>query len=664
MADIDRKKEWSLFGASREKDIENLTRALFEARSAPVFTAGISDQNVKRFLSDEDLNFLAFRFITDVEDLWKSKFNSLQPLESQSALSGKERPALDSSNKESVSQSVVSRVNPNQPTHKNSLSSSAIAQGSRLSTLSGVSNTNNPVMTADVLKQRGAAAPNSTEVTDYTPLGAKTKVDQQNTTKNSDPKADNSALSKTTNVPVSTPRLNSQTTATQQGSNRATNQAAKAPIHKESPHLAQAKSSVSSSAPLPQSKNSQVIKPGLIPPAGQTPAVVPKVSPTFHLSNCNVGKFYSNLLEGVHKSGKRIIVHTVELSEEIGLVFESQTQLVSGIPKVAGEFELSVSWSFENETEKGKGICRLTSNPDPRSLWKVNEPPEQSPYPKEHLAHEFLAGNGVKIVAASRRGRSHEHSGSFRDDDFFLFHDKISQWSVVAVADGAGSAKYSREGSRIAVSTAGKFFQEKFKSGFTPHLDSNILLWETEPELREEIKVIFRDSYYEMLVKCIEAIELEARRIAVQYKDFSTTLLVAVSKKNKNGMFVSSFWVGDGAIAAYSLKGTVRLMGRPDSGEFAGQTRFLDQNCLGEGFKDRVHLGKWQDADVLMLLTDGVSDPFFETDNELRDNAKWSLLWNELDPILRDAQPADRLLEWVHFFKQGHHDDRTIAILW
>ena len=63
-------------------------------------------------------------------------------------------------------------------------------------------------------------------------------------------------------------------------------------------------------------------------------------------------------------------------------------------------------------------------------------------------------------------------------------------------------------------------------------------------------------------------------------------------------------------------------------------------------------------------MTDGVSDPFFETDNGLADPARWDLLWNEIEAQLSDAAPEQRLLDWLHFFKPGHHDDRTIALLW
>jgi hypothetical protein len=123
--------------------------------------------------------------------------------------------------------------------------------------------------------------------------------------------------------------------------------------------------------------------------------------------------------------------------------------------------------------------------------------------------------------------------------------------------------------------------------------------------------------------------------------------------------------MGDGAIAAYGPRGKIRLMGTPDGGEFAGQTRFLDGNVLkDQDFGNRVKIGKWQDISAVLLMTDGVSDPYFETDNGLADPARWDVLWDEIQPLLNDTAPDAKLLDWLHFFKPGHHDDRTIALLW
>lgn len=60
-----------------------------------------------------------------------------------------------------------------------------------------------------------------------------------------------------------------------------------------------------------------------------------------------------------------------------------------------------------------------------------------------------MAGAG-DVVAASKRGRSHAQDGKYRDDHFRIRADAATGWHILVVADGAGSAELSREGSRIA----------------------------------------------------------------------------------------------------------------------------------------------------------------------------------------------------------------------
>jgi hypothetical protein len=81
-------------------------------------------------------------------------------------------------------------------------------------------------------------------------------------------------------------------------------------------------------------------------------------------------------------------------------------------------------------------------------------------------------------------------------------------------------------------------------------------------------------------------------------------------------------------------------------------------------FKQRVHIGYFDDAQAVILMTDGISDPRFETDAGLENQQKWQALWQEIEPHLQQEQPEQALLEWSKFFSAGHHDDRTLAILW
>ena len=75
-------------------------------------------------------------------------------------------------------------------------------------------------------------------------------------------------------------------------------------------------------------------------------------------------------------------------------------------------------------------------------------------------------------------------------------------------------------------------------------------------------------------------------------------------------------------------------------------------------------------------MSDGVSDPMFETDVRLNDPAEWDKFFDRLhegfpdDGIpgvdLRDDDPncAEQMLVWLDFWSKGNHDDRTLVILY
>ncbi len=409
----------------------------------------------------------------------------------------------------------------------------------------------------------------------------------------------------------------------------------------------------------------QTLNPGQIPRVPVAPAKVPDQQINFHLPNCKVGVGYSAKIEGVGVAGASVLIADIKFPDGLGLSFDPETQMVAGEPKLDGEFELPLQWRFSDSTAKAGGKCRLTSNPDPKSLWKVLEPETGLPYPKPHLDQKLLIGNGFKIVAGSRRGRSHEHGGTFRDDDFFISDDASSGWSVIIVADGAGSAKSSREGSRIAVSTAGPHMVSSFAGDFGSKINALLGSWDTDSTSQQAIGNEFHYFFHKTASLAVQAIEQEAESTGAAVKEFSTTLLAAAVRRDGNSTFLATFWMGDGAIAAYGPRGTVKLMGSPDGGEFAGQTRFLDKAALSDqGFGKRVRIGRLENVSSVILMTDGVSDPYFETDNGLADPTKWDALWDEITPLLAGSAPELKLVDWLHFFKQGHHDDRTIALLW
>ncbi len=379
---------------------------------------------------------------------------------------------------------------------------------------------------------------------------------------------------------------------------------------------------------------------------------IAELAASFQTANAKAGQAYTGKIERVGAHGATHL-RQVQLPDALDLTV-SDDGCLAGTPMVAGDHEITFQWSSDGASWSS-GRCILFVNPDPRTLWRINEPADGLPYRKPHLDAKLVAAQGLQIAAASRRGRSHEHTGTFRDDDFFIDHDAASGWSVIIVADGAGSAPSSRWGAKLAVEAAGA------------HLVAG-LADETGAALDPQIKAV-GDKFFHLFQKAatlaLEAIETEALDKGGAARDYATTLLAAAVKQQGDTTFLATFWIGDGAIAAYGPRAKVRLMGAPDSGEFAGQTRFLDRALLDDAsFAKRIAIGCYADLMSVILMTDGVSDPRFETDNGLADAGKWDALWDELAPCLASDDADQQLLAWLNFFTPGHHDDRTIALLW
>ena len=355
-------------------------------------------------------------------------------------------------------------------------------------------------------------------------------------------------------------------------------------------------------------------------------------------------------------------------------------------------FELTLVYKFCGGIEMPENMPTLERkipfviNQDPRKLWR-NLPVdwENMPEPKyknddtqvEYVKVEALAdGTPQKdIVASSKRGRSHAQEGKPRDDYFRMEH-MDNGWYIMAVADGAGSAKYSRQGSKIACDEAVSHCMSKL--GQSKAFEDAIGIYShlhdiTEEDARKTVGNHIYDIVGNAALKAHRAIHTEAALTKQPVKYYATTLLLAICKKFSFGWFVASFWVGDGAICLYDKNAhTAKILGVPDEGEYAGQTRFL---TMSEIFKDtkalyqRLRFNIVDDFTALFLMSDGVSDPKFETDANLNNPDKWDALWDDLKENgveLTDDNEAskDQLLDWLDFWSPGNHDDRTIAILY
>ena len=405
----------------------------------------------------------------------------------------------------------------------------------------------------------------------------------------------------------------------------------------------------------------------------------------YDLKNGKVGQEYFDILDLNKVShGGKIRDYTIEGLYEIGLKLDTKSGQVTGIPQKQGdpvhnfEFELVVRYETEGgEKESSKIFIKIL--PDPKTMWKTLEPHKEL---KDRRLHEYkkqilIKTDGVRkernIIAASKRGRTHAHKASFRDDYVSIkFLDKIG-WSILTVADGAGGAELSRVASEIACETAITNISNKLMSYSD---DLSTIIKETiskndnkdneidDNKLRKLLYGIISTTGFE----AAKAIHEEAAKRQIKVNKLYTTYLTAIHKEFDFGNFFAGFWVGDGALGVYSKSKEIKLLGIPDEGEYSGETKFITMNevLTSEELVGRIYYMLTDKFTALFAMSDGVSDPKFETVKNLSDISYWDNLWAELEKdVFQTKDDTDNsLLEWLDFWAEGEHDDRTIAILY
>ncbi len=269
------------------------------------------------------------------------------------------------------------------------------------------------------------------------------------------------------------------------------------------------------------------------------------------------------------------------------------------------------------------------------SMWKYFLIPDNEPesFPEYIVKSENCGKNS--IIAARVRGKKHKHEGTNCDDWF----ETASSGDImyIAVADGAGSKKYSRIGAKEACRTVCGYLKYTFET----EIINNNILQSLSSDLSDEscisvcrtlsgiiqhsIKKAYgavENAFYSRVSNNIYS-DLLGR--AINIRDFSSTLLVAVVvpiENEPNKKLIISCQIGDGMIALIntnkSFEKSAKLMGEPDSGDFSGETDFLTSKNLLESdslvFRTRLSVDS---SDIMMIMTDGVADDYFPNESQM-----------------------------------------------
>ena len=167
-----------------------------------------------------------------------------------------------------------------------------------------------------------------------------------------------------------------------------------------------------------------------------------------------------------------------------------------------------------------------------------------------------------KIASASVVGTSHIRSGLPCQDStqfrYLPIPDAPPDTLIAAVADGAGSAPYSDQGSRLAAGSSIDSIASSLANR-TAGVDVDV------------------DTLLGMLAESIQAAHQAINDLAQanehRPREYASTLLVAVCA---NGL-LGAAQIGDGAVVAAGDDGEYVLVTSPDRGEYANETSFITE---------------------------------------------------------------------------------------
>ena len=151
---------------------------------------------------------------------------------------------------------------------------------------------------------------------------------------------------------------------------------------------------------------------------------------------------------------------------------------------------------------------------------------------------------------------------------------------IVAVADGAGSAKRSDEGARCAVDSSIRYLVE--------HLQP------APPATPEECEALLENA----VVNARDALQEIAP--AESLNDVATTLLLTVVTER----WLSTVQVGDGAVVCRHPSGSLRVLSVLGQSEYINETTFLTSS----DYLNHMHRASVPSAEVsgLAMLSDGI----------------------------------------------------------
>ncbi|EHQ42782.1 PP2C family serine/threonine-protein phosphatase [Myroides odoratus] len=390
------------------------------------------------------------------------------------------------------------------------------------------------------------------------------------------------------------------------------------------------------------------------------------------LPHGEVGRTYTFTLD--IQQFPHLKIKTIEGLEPLGLSYDAIQGTITGIPLAMTSSKIEIVFSHQKApTQLEKKSIYFMVNANPKDLWRNLPSDSSSLYAQPDTMSSTSEFLNRKLVAASKRGRSHAHVGAYRDDAYC--HIQLTEeWGLLAVADGAGSAPYARQGAQWVTSFLQDYFQEQ---EILLTLDTALAHCALPEQVAQSIAVTpeLTVAFSTCISSLFSNLKEQVKQSNLQLEEIHTTLAFVLCKKIDQGFLFLSYSVGDCPIVIYDdtlQKATV--LNKLDVGEFGGGTRFITMKEVHEEpIIHRLHVFYTPHFSYLFAMSDGIYDPKFGTESQLMQTPAWTDfiadLQGENEDDIKvdfndDHQIAEQLVAWMDFWSKGNHDDRTLIVVY
>lgn len=251
-----------------------------------------------------------------------------------------------------------------------------------------------------------------------------------------------------------------------------------------------------------------------------------------------------------------------------------------------------------------------------------------------------------RIATATAPGSSHLKEGLPNQDAVAcrVVELGIGEVVIAAVADGAGSASRSDEGSRIAVDAA--------VTAIVDGIDQQP--WAAF--FKHPAESLARDA----IMQARAEVEDYGQQHGIPSRKLASTLIVAFACDR----LITAAQVGDGAVIAFDIdSGAGTTLCEAHSGEYANETTFIT-SCSNPHEIAYVGHGSGDGYDAIALISDGLQNLALK----MPEREAFMGFWNPMLSDLARTDEPEAVSERLHTFISGERvqsrtsDDVTIAI--